>query len=68
MVDGIHIKLDSCLSSTLDRVTERAGVHGVSVDEEHRRIIREVCLKIVQSGGLCRACRGREISNPLLPF
>ena len=32
----------------IKRLKERARLHGVAVEEEHRRILREVCLAPVQ--------------------
>ncbi|MFM8764981.1 MAG: FitA-like ribbon-helix-helix domain-containing protein, partial [Spartobacteria bacterium] len=30
--------------TVIKRLKERARLHGVAVEEEHRRILREVCL------------------------
>ena len=34
------------------RLKERARLHGVPVEEEHRRILREVCLQSIQPASL----------------
>ena len=36
----------------IKRLKERARLHGVAVEEEHRRILREVCLAPVQKVSL----------------
>jgi plasmid stability protein len=36
----------------VERLKERARLHGVAVEEEHRRILREVCLQPVQTASL----------------
>ncbi len=36
----------------VERLKERARAHGVPVEEEHRRILREVCLQPIQTASL----------------
>ncbi len=36
----------------VERLKERARLHGVAVEEEHRRILREVCLQPFQATSL----------------
>jgi len=36
----------------IKRLKERARLHGVAVEEEHRRILREVCLQPLQKVSL----------------
>jgi plasmid stability protein len=36
----------------VERLKERTRLHGVAVEEEHRRILREVCLQPFQAASL----------------
>jgi hypothetical protein len=38
--------------TVIKRLKERARLHGVAVEEEHRRILREVCLAPIQKVSL----------------
>ena len=38
--------------NVIKRLKERARLHGVAVEEEHRRILREVCLAPMQKVSL----------------
>ena len=49
----------------IKRLKERARLHGVAVEEEHRRILREVCLAPVQKVSLIDFLRNPE--NAALP-
>jgi plasmid stability protein len=42
------------------RLKERARLHGVPVEEEHRRILREVCLAPIQKVSLIDFLRNPE--------
>ncbi len=44
----------------IKRLKERARLHGVAVEEEHRRILREVCLAPVQKVSLIDFLRNPE--------
>ena len=41
------------------RLKERARLHGVPAEEEHRRILREVCLQLLQAAFLIDFLRRR---------
>ena len=49
----------------IKRLKERARLHGVAVEEEHRRILREVCLAPVHKVSLIDFLRNPE--NAALP-
>ena len=44
----------------IKRLKERARLHGVAVEEEHRRILREVCLAPIQQVSLINFLRNPE--------
>jgi plasmid stability protein len=44
----------------IKRLKERARLHGVAVQEEHRRILREVCLAPVQKVSLINFLRNPD--------
>jgi hypothetical protein len=44
----------------LKRLKERARLHGVPVEEEHRRILREVCLQPLHKVSLIEFLRNPE--------
>lgn len=44
----------------IKRLKERARLHGIAVEEEHRRILREVCLAPVQKVSLIDFLRNPE--------
>ncbi len=44
----------------IKRLKERARLHGVAVEEEHRRILREVCLAPIQKVSLIDFLRNPE--------
>ena len=44
----------------VDRLKERARLHGVAVEEEHRRILREVCLQPIQAVSLIDFLRNHD--------
>jgi plasmid stability protein len=44
----------------IKRLKERARLHGVAVEEEHRRILREVCLAPVQKVSLINFLRNPD--------
>ena len=44
----------------IKRLKERARLHGVAVEEEHRRILREVCLAPIQKVSLINFLRNPE--------
>lgn len=44
----------------IKRLKERARLHGVAVEEEHRRILREVCLAPVQKVSLIDFLRNSD--------
>ena len=44
----------------IKRLKERARLHGVAVEEEHRRILREVCLAPVQKVSVIDFLRNPE--------
>ena len=44
----------------IKRLKERARLHGVAVEEEHRRILREVCLAPIQKVSLIHFLRNPE--------
>ena len=44
----------------INRLKERARLHGVAVEEEHRRILREVCLAPIQKVSLIDFLRNPE--------
>jgi plasmid stability protein len=44
----------------IKRLKERARLHGVAVEEEHRRILREVCLAPIQKVSLINFLRNTE--------
>ena len=44
----------------IKRLKERARIHGVAVEEEHRRILREVCLAPIQKVSLIDFLRNPE--------
>ena len=46
--------------TVIKRLKERARLHGVAVEEEHRRILREVCLAPVQKVSLIDFLRNPE--------
>jgi plasmid stability protein len=46
--------------TVIKRLKERARLHGVAVEEEHRRILREVCLVPVQKVSLIDFLRNPE--------
>ena len=46
--------------SVINRLKERARLHGVAVEEEHRRILREVCLAPIQKVSLINFLRNPE--------
>ncbi len=46
--------------SVIKRLKERARLHGVAVEEEHRRILREVCLAPIQKVSLINFLRNPE--------
>lgn len=51
--------------TVIKRLKERARLHGVAVEEEHRRILREVCLAPIQKVSLINFLRNPE--NATLP-
>ena len=51
--------------AVIKRLKERARLHGVAVEEEHRRILREVCLAPVHKVSLIDFLRNPE--NAALP-
>lgn len=51
--------------TVIKRLKERARLHGLAVEEEHRRILREVCLAPVQKVSLIDFLRNPE--NAALP-
>ena len=51
--------------TVIKRLKERARLHGVAVEEEHRRILREVCLAPVHKVSLIDFLRNPE--NAALP-
>jgi plasmid stability protein len=46
--------------TVIKRLKERARLHGVAVEEEHRRILREVCLAPIQKVSLIDFLRNPE--------
>ena len=46
--------------TVIKRLKERARLHGVAVEEEHRRILREVCLAPIQKVSLINFLRNPE--------
>jgi plasmid stability protein len=46
--------------AVIKRLKERARLHGVAVEEEHRRILREVCLAPIQKVSLINFLRNPE--------
>ncbi len=46
--------------TVIKRLKERARLHGVAVEEEHRRILREVCLGPMQKVSLINFLRNPE--------
>lgn len=50
----------------IKRLKERARLHGVAVEEEHRRILREVCLAPMQKVSLIDFLRNPD--NAASPF
>ena len=46
--------------TVIKRLKERARLHGVAVEEEHRRILREVCLGSMQKVSLINFLRNPE--------
>jgi len=46
--------------TVIKRLKERARLHGVAVEEEHRRILREACLAPVQKVSLIDFLRNPE--------
>ena len=50
--------------TVIKRLKERARLHGVAVEEEHRRILREVCLAPVQKVSLIDFLRDPENAAP----
>ena len=46
--------------TVIKRLKERARLHGVAVEEEHRRILREVCLAQMQKVSLINFLRNPE--------
>jgi plasmid stability protein len=46
--------------AVIKRLKERARLHGVAVEEEHRRILREVCLAPIQKLSLIDFLRNPE--------
>jgi len=46
--------------TVIKRLKERARLHGVPVEEEHRRILREVCLAPLQKVSLIDFLRNPE--------
>lgn len=44
----------------IKRLKERARLHGVAVEEEHRRILREVCLAPIRKVSLIDFLRSPE--------
>lgn len=46
--------------TVIKRLKERARLHGVAVEEEHRRILREVCLGPTQKVSLINFLRNPE--------
>ena len=52
--------------NVIKRLKERARLHGVAVEEEHRRILREVCLAPIQRVSLIDFLRNPD--NAASPF
>jgi plasmid stability protein len=53
--------------TVIKRLKERARLHGVAVEEEHRRILREVCLAPIQKLSLINFLRNPEnAASPIL--
>jgi len=51
--------------AVIKRLKERARLHGVAVEEEHRRILREVCLAPIQKVSLINFLRNPEnVASP----
>jgi len=49
----------------IKRLKERARLHGVAVEEEHRRILREVCLAPIQKVSLIDFLRNTQnVASP----
>ena len=46
--------------TVIKRLKEQARLHGVAVEEEHRRILREVCLAPIQKVSLINFLRNPE--------
>jgi len=46
--------------TVIKRLKERARLHGVAVEEEHRRILREVCWAPIQKVSLINFLRNPE--------